>query len=66
MDKDLEINGTAYSENAISYYDALKDFNYDSMDNELKFSMPFDWNLDRLKKVNLYVHEEISLPKPIL
>ena len=34
------------------------------MDNELKFSMPFDWNLDRLKKVNLYVHEEISLPKP--
>ena len=34
------------------------------MDNELKFSMPFDWNLDRLKKVNLYVHEELSLPKP--
>ena len=64
MDKDLEIYGTAYSVNAISYYDALKDFNYDSMDNELKFSMPFDWNLDRLKKVNLYVHEEISLPKP--
>jgi hypothetical protein len=26
--------------------------------------MPFDWNIDRLKKVNLYVHEEISLPKP--
>ncbi len=64
IDKDLEINGTAYPVNAISYYDALKDFNYDSMDNELKFSMPFDWNLDRLKKVNLYVHEEISLPKP--
>ena len=64
IDKDFEINGTAYPVNAISYYDALKDFTYDSMDNELKFSMPFDWNLDRLKKVNLYVHEEISLPKP--
>ena len=64
IDKDLEINGTAYPVNAISYYDALNNFNYDSMDNELKFSMPFDWNLDRLKKVNLYVHEEISLPKP--
>ena len=64
MDEDFEINGTAYPVNAISYYDALKDFNYDSMDNKLKFSMPFDWNLDRLKKVNLYVHEEISLPKP--
>jgi hypothetical protein len=64
MHKDLQINGTAYPVNAISYYDALKNFNYDSMDNELKFAMPFDWNLDRLKKVNLYVHEEISLPKP--
>ena len=64
IDKDFEINGTAYPVNAISYYDALKDFTYDSMDNELKFSMPFDWNLDRLKKVNLYVHEELSLPKP--
>ena len=32
--------------------------------NELQFAMPFDWNLDRLKKVNLYVHEEISIPNP--
>jgi hypothetical protein len=34
LDKDLEINGTAYPINAISYYDALKNFNYDSTDNE--------------------------------
>ena len=26
--------------------------------------MPFDWDIDRLKKVNLYVHEEISILKP--
>ena len=64
MDKDLEINGTDYTIDAISYYDALNNFNYDSSANELKFAMPFDWNLDRLKKVNLYVHEEISIPKP--
>ena len=64
IDKDLEINGTAYPVNAISYYDALKDFTYDSPKNELKFAMPFDWNLDRLKKVNVFVHEEISIPNP--
>lgn len=64
IDKDLEINGTAYTIDAISYYDALNNFNYDSSANELKFAMPFVWNLDRLKKVNLYVHEEISIPKP--
>jgi hypothetical protein len=34
------------------------------LNNELKFAMPFDWNLDRLKKVSLYVHEEISIPNP--
>jgi hypothetical protein len=49
---------------AISYYDALNNFNYDSSNNELKIAMPFDWNFDRLKKVNLYVHEEISIPTP--
>jgi hypothetical protein len=64
IDKDLEINGTDYTIDAISYYDALNNFNYHSSANELKFAMPFDWNLDRLKKVNLYVHEEISIPKP--
>ena len=63
MDKDININGTAYNVNPISYYDALNNFTYDSSNNELKFAMPFDWNIDRLKKVNLYVHEEISIPK---
>jgi hypothetical protein len=64
IDKDIDINGTSYPIDAISYYDALNDFKYDPSNNELKFTMPFDWNLDRLKKVNLYVHEEVSIPNP--
>jgi hypothetical protein len=64
MDKELQINGTSYPIQAISYYDELNNFNYDSSNNELKFAMPFDWNLDRMEKVNLYVHEEISIPNP--
>jgi hypothetical protein len=63
-DKEFQINGVSYPIQAISYYDELKNFNYNSSDNELKFAMPFDWNLDRLEKVNLYVHEEISIPNP--
>ena len=42
----------------------IKHLNYDFSNNELKIAMPFDWNFDRLKKVNLYVHEEISIPTP--
>ena len=64
IDKNIEINGTSYPIQAISYYDELNNFNYDSLNNELKFAMAFDWNLDRLKKVSVYVHEEISIPNP--
>ena len=64
LDKDIQINGATYPIETISYYDKLKNFTYNSSNNELQFAMPFDWNLDRLKKVNLYVHEEISIPNP--
>ena len=26
--------------------------------------MPFDWNLSRIRNVNIFVHEKISIPKP--
>ena len=64
LDKDIQINGATYPVETISYYDKLKNFTYNSSYNELQFAMPFDWSLDRLKKVNLYVHEEISIPNP--
>ncbi len=64
LDKDLQINGASYPIQTLSYYDILKNFTYDSPKNELQFAMPFDWNLDRLKKVNVFVHEEISIPNP--
>lgn len=62
INKDFQINGVSYPISVISYYDELNDFSYNSSNNELKLAMPFDWNIDRLKKVNLYVHEEISIP----
>jgi hypothetical protein len=64
LDKDLQINGASYPIQTLSYYDVLKNFTYDSPKNELQFAMPFDWNLERLKKVNVFVHEEISIPNP--
>ena len=64
LNKDFKINGISYPIQTISYYDELNKFNYDSSDKELKFAMPFDWNLDRLKKVNVFVHEEISISNP--
>jgi hypothetical protein len=47
----------------ISYYDKLSGFNFNEKNQQMQFSMPFDWNIDRLKKANIFVHEEINVPK---
>jgi len=47
----------------ISYYDKLNGFNFNESNKQLQFSMPFNWNIDRLKKANIFVHEEINVPK---
>jgi hypothetical protein len=46
-----------------SYYDKLKNITFDSNATKLSFSMPFNWNLSGIKNVNIFVHEEISVPK---
>ena len=48
----------------ISYYDKLKNIKYDGNKSELIFNMPFNWNLSRIKNVKIFVHEEVSIPKP--
>lgn len=47
-----------------SYYDKLKNITYDLKNDELKFDMPFNWNISRIKDVKIFVHEEVSIPKP--
>ena len=46
-----------------SYYDKLRNITFDDNEMQLAFNMPFDWNLSRIKDVNIFVHEEISIPK---
>ena len=48
----------------ISYYDELKDFNFDPNTKEMQFTMPFDWNVTRLEANKVMVHQEVNLPKP--
>lgn len=47
-----------------SYYDDLKIINFDQNNKQLNFEMPFNWNLSRIKDVNIFVHQEVSIPKP--
>jgi hypothetical protein len=48
----------------ISYYDELENFSFDPATKEMQFTMPFDWNLTRLDKNKIMVHQEILIPKP--
>src|SRR5918992_946533 len=48
----------------ISYYDDIKDFNFDPGKKQIQFTMPFNWNITRLEdQTQLMVHQEVSIPK---
>ena len=47
----------------ISYYDKLSDFGFDNKNMQMKFDMPFNWNVSRIDKASIFVHEEITVPK---
>lgn len=50
----------------ISYYDRIKEYSFDPLANTIYWSMPFDWNLERIQKQNIFVHEEVRVPKSFI
>ena len=62
---DFEYNGQTYNTTVISYYDKVNNFKFDADKKTFTWSMPFDWNIDRLKDTSLFVHEEIRIPRSL-
>ena len=60
---DLIDEGKKYNVTVISYYDRIGNFTYMSNKNNLSWYMPFNWDLKRIQENNIFVHEEIKLPK---
>lgn len=48
----------------ISYYDKVQNFTFERDDLKAEWKMPFNWNVSRIREQNIFVHEEISIPKP--
>jgi hypothetical protein len=63
--KDITDNGQNYNITLISYYDRIQNFNYDSQKSNMSWEMPFNWDLKRIKDNNIFVHEEIRIPKTL-
>ena len=61
--KQVQYNGQPYNTTIISYYDQVRDFNFDAQNQTFIWSMPFDWNVSRLEQTSVYVHEEVRIPK---
>jgi hypothetical protein len=63
--RDLDYGGQTFNTTLISYYDRIDNFIFNSTSGEFSWSMPFDYNTQRLEENLILVHEEIKLPKSL-
>lgn len=52
-----------YNITIVSYYDQIQNFTYDSLKKDISWVMPFNWDLKRIQEQNIFVHEEVKIPK---
>lgn len=65
FNESIEYQGQPYDTTLISYYDQVQDFNFDAEKQQFAWSMPFDWDVERIKSTNIFVHQEIRVPKSL-
>lgn len=61
----LEYKGQSFNTTIISYYDKVRDFDFNAQKEQFTWVMPFDWNVTRIKSTNIFVHEEVKIPKSL-
>lgn len=62
--QDVQYEGQNYPTTVISYYDKVQDFNFDPESLTYSWSMPFNWDTERLESAqNIFVHQEVRVPK---
>ncbi|MFY9300146.1 MAG: peptidase [Candidatus Nitrosotenuis sp.] len=59
----ITYDGKTYPTSVISYYDRVENFQFDKDRKLISFSMPFNWDVKRLESQNIFVHQEIRVPK---
>jgi hypothetical protein len=63
--QNVNYQGKPYNTTIISYYDRVRDFSFDPGSEQFTWSMPFDWNVSRIEGTNIFVHEEVKIPKSL-
>ena len=55
--------GKTYDASVVSYYDVINNFKFDSAKKSISFSMPFNWDTKRIEGQQIFVHQEVRVPK---
>ncbi len=58
-------SGKVQNVTIVSYYDKISNFAFDQRAESFSWSMPFDWDSEKIASKNILVHHEIRLPKSI-
>ena len=61
----INYQGQSYNTTLISYYDRVSNFSFDGGTQQFTWTMPFDWNTSRIEETNIFVHEEVRIPKSL-
>ncbi len=62
-DEKITYNGKTYDASIISYYDKIENFKFDEAKKAISFSMPFNWDTKRIEGQQIFVHQEVRIPK---
>ncbi len=62
-DKNETYHNHNYNTTLISYYNQIHNLNFNPSTPMFTWSMPFDYNMTRIKQQPIFVHEEMRLPK---
>ena len=63
--ENFEYQNTNYNTTIISYYDKVNSFDFDPETSTISWSMPFDWNASRIASTQIFVHQELKIPKSV-
>lgn len=63
--ENVQYSGQSYNTTIISYYDKIQDFKFDAGKKTFTWAMPFNWNASRIQQNNIFVHEEVRIPKSL-
>ena len=63
MNRQVTLNDKQIPVKIISYYDKLNNFTFDNKTMQMQFTMPFNWNIKRINSTNIFVHQEVYVPK---